>query len=252
MTENISCNELYRIINRALSKWGEFDGAPADKEIKIFNEKYNYRRATNPQIGLFEDALPSQKEVERANQFCSDLEFYREATDIYSENNFDVPEKVYRRLYENLEHYAPHISAENQVKFQCLKQSMQRNLPERQSPVLLSEYNKEMDVIKDYHKRGYAESATRARVFLNQLMNDEDIKTMPPSPEKLSLFEKSLKVVDCLPKGSTSRSYKFSLKRDINMRIQETASNLGPAYIEKAQLAKYEISRFQKAIDKAQ
>jgi len=252
MTEDISCNELYRIINRALSRWGDFDDVPADREIALFNEKYNYRRTINPQLSIFEDTLPSQDEVKRATQFCKDIETHRESVNIYDDNSLELSEKFYRRLYQNLEYYAPHFSPQNQLKYQSLKQIIQRKLPELQNTVLLDDYNKEIDVITCLHKAQRSETSLRAGIFINQLLNSEDIKAMPPSPKKVTLFEKSLKLVDYLSKESNSRSRKFSLKRDLNLRIRETALNLGPSYKERADLAQYEANRFQKAIDKAQ
>lgn len=252
MAEDVSCKELYRIINRALSKWGEFDDVPADCEIKLFNKKYNHRRNSNPQIDIFESPLPSEDDVKRATQFCSDIETYREITDIYSQNDDEPSVDFYRRLYKNLEFYAPYIQPENEIKYKYLTQNLQKKLPEYQTALIIDAYSTEIDIIKSLHKRKDSTGSIRAKYLFNQMMNDESLKQAPASAKKLSLYEKSLDVVACLSKENYSRSAKFALKRNINLRIKDIALQLGTRECKiKAERAQYEVNRYQNAIDKA-
>ena len=251
MAEDVSNKELYRIINRALEKWGNFDDVSADTEIKIFSQRYNYRCQNNPQVNIFEEALPSPEAVSNAIQFCSDIETYRAHTDIYSDRDDSLSEDFYRRLYKGLERYAANITPNNDIKYKILKKSIQGFLPEFHEIQLLDQYNQEISIIQELKKKKNLEANIKANYFIKQFMNSEELKKIPTSPQKLELYQRSLAVVDSLSKDKFSRSYKFALKRDINKEIYKMATDLGAGYVEVAYKAKEEAERYQNAIDRA-
>lgn len=254
MAEDISNKELYRIINRAVAKWGCFDDVPADKEMDIFCHKYDVRRKNSPQISLFEDSLPAPFEVKTAKQLCSDIETYRKAIDIYADTTEEFPESFYRRLYQGLDRYAEHISEENQVRYKILKQNLQGKLPEFAENVLLDKLNQEIDIIEYLKKNKNPEYKTKTMLFFKQIItgnNDlqDEIKVLSATPEKMAFCKNCIDIVDYLPQERYSRSAKFTLKSNLYNLISKTAQQMGINHTTRA--AKNEEGRFQRAKEKA-
>lgn len=259
MAENISRNELYRIISRAIADWENTRDMAINEEIKVFIKNYIQRRKVKPQIDLFEDNLPTFEELNKAKQFCDDLENYRISADIDKEND-DLPETVYSRLNEYINATRKYLPVESLKTLDIMQKNIKRKLPEHKGLILLEDYNNEASHIQKMHqtylracrkKQPASKDYERfAEIFFAEVLNNEDLKKIKSCPEKIKLYENSLKIVDCLPKHKYGRTFKFKLKRDLNYGLKKTAFELGGAYHEIAVKAAYEQQRYQKSMER--
>ena len=84
--------------------------------------------------------------------------------------------------------------------------------------------------------------------FKNLKENEEIIKELPDSDEKLNLFSNTIDIVDCMPDKKYSRSNKFRIKYRLNKAIVDACKRLGNAYLSQRGKAEQELEKFEKAI----
>lgn len=258
MTSEIKHNELYRIINRALSGCLNFEGNAVNKEIKIYCSRYIKKQNKKASDPVYE--LP--QELLCAIRFCDDLEHYRGTTDIYSDKDETLSENQYRRIFSALNYYDAHIVSKNKKIKNILITSIKHHLPEFREDVLLDKYIEDAERIyklkknsdktcrqKQQYAKDYEKEAMR---LFRELFADEELHQIKSHPKKIELYEKSLKIVNCLPPERYGRVAKFKLKIDLNSAIQKTAALLGENYKPIADKAEREIKRYQRAIEQTQ
>lgn len=263
MEHDVSQQQLYHIINRAVSKCVDIRNSdPVNTEIKIYCRKYEERKKANSQLNIFEPPLPLKDELKYAVQFLNDLEDYRRATDVYIENEDPLPEEEYRRLLAMTEIFEKNLTEENQSICHTLKENFKRYLPEFKQEILMADYIKQADRIYDM-KRGYERCRrknkqssknyeTETCYFFRDILRDEDLKKIQPCPQKIKLYQSCIRIVDCLPPDKYRRTAKFKLKKDLNYGLRLAAGALGEEYSDIAQRAEHEERRFQNAIEKTQ
>ena len=252
--------ELYKIINHVLANYGSGKDVSLTTEIKIYNEKYQHRLQTNPQLSIFEEAVPYSEEVKKAILFCEDLADYKERTDIDASD--DVSPATCRRLLKQLAEYAPYLTPENTEICQRLTKTLKYYIPEYKKELLFAEYDKyitdiiERDKARKIKKKNKEKTAVEdayierlANHFFKTMKEDTYLKDMAACPEKMELYEKSVKIVDFLSSKQYSRFVKYNMKREIYEEISNIAEELGPNYASKAKKAKEEAQRFKKSAD---
>lgn len=253
MSDGISSKDLYQIINRAISTWNRSFDKPVNTEIKIFADKYQQRLTTNPQLNLFEEVPALPQELKDVWQLLDDLDDYRLATDIDAKSDY-VSETLCRRLLCEIRKFQPIISPENLPTTENIIRGIKSYLPEYKDDILLEEYISEADSIhkKKPHKSNDVTEIERcshqAYFFLKRTLKGSEIKTIQPCPKKIELYQKCIKVVDCLMSKKYRRTFKFKLKKDLNEEIYKCADSLGAGYVATAQNAKEEAKRFDRAI----
>lgn len=258
MVEDVSHNELNRIINRAIEKSGYGSDARIDSEVNIFYNKYKTRQQTNPQISIFEDKIPTLEDVKSAKTFCENLEEYRKELYAYEMLDIDLSENICRQVYKGLEKYESIISPGNKLRFDAIKKNVMRNIPELKGKVKIEEYNETAINIHKLHKEykknhsSYKNYEMTSLDFFREITKDEDLKEYKPSPEKLQLYQNCVKIVDCLPKEKYGRMAKFRLKRDIYKEIGNIASQLGENYEQLVYESISQSNRYQNAIETTQ
>ncbi len=245
--EVVSHEELYRIINRAISTYG--DGSDVTREIKIFQNKYHTRKQQNPQINIFEEKPPLTQDVENAVAFCRSLNRYGEITEIDAKQE-DETEEFYRKFYSQIQQYKDHLTPKNKRIYDIIIEEIKKHLPEYGDEVLLKNLNGEIQATiqrkRAKDKLGYE---IRAQDFFNHFLHNDRVKGIRNSREKMELYQGCLKIVDCLPKENFSRTAKYEIKRDLNQTLMEIAQDMGIEYKEIAQKAQVEVTRYQRAID---
>ncbi|MBP3687970.1 MAG: hypothetical protein J6J35_06385 [Alphaproteobacteria bacterium] len=255
MEDNFDQTKLHQIINRALAKAMDFSGDAANTEMNIFYSRYLEQHNTKtPQI------LP--EELVKAFDFCNDLEEYRNVTDAYANKDNTLIEIQYRRMLTTLSRYDEYILPENKAAQQLLETNIRRHLPEYKDDILLDDYNNEADRIyklkKEYDnairkkKPATKDYERRALNFFKELFTNEDLHDIKKHPKKVMLYEKCIDIVNCLPSSHYNRTAKYKLKRDLNYGLLRTASLLGEEYAPIIQKARFEMKRYQKAIEKTQ
>lgn len=259
-TEDIKVTELYRIINRAIKKYGESTDSDVSltSEINIFKQKYAYYAQQHLQLIIFEEPVSSLQQIENAERFCKELEYLKKETDLYNEKG-SVSEDGCRYLFQQLSEYESHIEDDNSKHVESLKALLKHYLPEYKKEIVINEYNLDMDIMKriqNSNKKRKIKAKNdsflqkRAQLFFESFMKDGYLQNMEACPEKIDLYEKSLKFVNLLPSNKYSRVKKFKIKVEINEKIKKMAEALGPGYAGKAQKATAEIRKFQNSIVK--
>ncbi len=252
MAEGISSKDLYQIINRAFSNWRKGIDVSASSEINIFTKKYQERLKNNPQIDVFEERPVLPQELKEVRRFLNTLESYRETLDVDAKNDY-LSEENYRELALALDKYKNVLTPDNQIVSETISEYVKRYLPEYKDFFTLKDCLEEASSIykRKPKKRGdldAEECARKAYYFLKKVMKGEEIKNITPCPEKLELYQKSIKLVDCLTPKKYPRTFKFRLKRDLYNEIDKCATNLSADYKSVANEAKAERARFDKAI----
>lgn len=259
MKNDFNQTELRQIINRALAKCMNIEGEAVNTEISIFCARYVERQNKNAQDSS-QTYLPD--ELSKALSFCDDLEEYRRITDVYSEQEHTMSEMQYRHLLLMLNKYDKEIFPENKTIQHLLENNIKRHLPEYKDDILLDGYNEEADRIyklrKEYEytirkKQPAAKDYERnALGFFKELFTNKDLHAIKAHPKKLTLYEKCIRIVNCLPASHYNRTAKYKLKKDLNYGLLRTAYLLGEEYAPIIQKAQSEIKRYQKAIEKTQ
>lgn len=269
MTENLQIEELYRIINRAVSRCTNHENSPVNAEISIYQNKVAHRHSADGQLSIWKDDSQVYVETAKAADFCDSLEEYRQSVDLYASNKQDLSEYHYRKILKGIEHFRPQIYSENMYILNALEYNCKRHLPEYHDKMLLEEYNRKALRIRDM-KQGYDrlrrqnQKASKdyekdAFYFFKEVMNNEELRKIKGCAEKLSLYENCLNIVDCLPAEKYNRSAKFKLKKDFNYAIRITAAVLSrdvnnaeqaKRYEDISKKAEYEEKRYAKAIER--
>lgn len=260
MTE-INREELYKIINRAITNYASSRDISLTCEINIYEQKYQYRLQNNPQLSIFEDTMPYLQEVKKAKLFCKDLADFKKETDIDASDD-DVSPQLCRRLFNQLAEYASYITPENTEIAQRLTNALKYYMPEYKKELLFAGYNR--DIANMFEKDKERKSKKRkkentsaedaylemlAKHFFKTMREDSFLRDMEACPEKIELYEKSVKIVDFLSSKQYSRFIKYNMKSEIYEEISKIAEELGPDYASKAKKAKEEAQRFKKAVD---
>ncbi|MBR2273818.1 MAG: hypothetical protein IJ864_03180 [Alphaproteobacteria bacterium] len=260
MAEDISRKELHNIINRAIAKCGSYGSYSLTSEINIYCERYKYRQTANPQLNIFEETVAQPQEMLEAKSFCEDLDEYKKSIDLDAKEE-TLPESFCRRIYQRLAAYEPYIFPENQEVYNRLRKNIEGELPENKEKMMIEAYLLDIEKIervqKEYAKekrknkkasKEYLEKLTLK--FFKDIQQDEMLKECKASPEKMSLFEKSVNLVKDLPLWSLGRIARYELKVNIYNQIQQIAEALGDKYKPNAITAQNEAIRFQNAIQK--
>lgn len=252
MAEGISSNDLYQIINRAFLNWKKGEDVSAGSEINILTNKYQERLKTNPQIDIFEEKPTFPRELKEVRCFLNTLESYRETLDVDAKVDY-LSEDSYRELATFLDKYKDILTPENKILAEALSGYIKRYLPEYKDFFMLKDCLEEASSIyktkpKKAEDWGAEECAHKAYYFLKKVLKGDKIKNIEPCPEKIELYQKSIKLVDCLTPKKYPRSFKFGLKRDLFNEISKCASGLSSDYKDIAEQAERESFRFSNAI----
>ena len=261
MEQDISAKQMYNIINRAVANCYNCKDEPVNEEIKKFQQIHWQKIQKDPQLNIFQEELPSLKEVREASCFCDLLDDFRKSIDPYNDNQEELPEKSYRKIYEYINYYRPHIEQQNNVNLDLLEKSAKRHLSEHRENMLLEEYNKEaQDIVnlRKYCKKNkkqtspsYKPYEEQALNFFRKILNKKEIQKTKPTVKKLETYSNIINVVDCLPEEKYGRIAKYKLKISIYASISDICAYLGPSYYLARKNAKQEIEKFQNAIDNA-
>jgi len=242
--------ELYRIINQALTKIRENSDEPINREITLFKKRYR-EQSENTKL------QPIWEEITAAEDFCNALEAYRLATDVYVENPPELFERNIRIIQKGIEKYRPHIYNENYVVISALETTIRSRLPELRSQYVLEQYNKMAKLIyglkksKRTKKIPAADCERLALQFFTEVLNDKELKKIEICPEKMELYINTLNIVDCLPKAKYNKTMKFQLKSQLYYAISLGACKLDDPDKSKAVKAYNEYLRFKNAADNA-
>lgn len=260
MAEDISRKELHNIINRAIAKCGSYGSYSLTSEINIYCERYKYRQAANPQLNIFEEPVALPQEMLEAKSFCEDLDEYKKSIDLDAKEEL-LPESFCRRICQRLAAYEPYIFPENQEVYNRLRKNIESELPENKEKITIDTYLLDIAKIKQAQKeyaKEYRKNKKTSKEYLEKLtlkffkdiQQDDMLKESKASPEKMSLFEQSVNLVNDLPSWRFGRIAKYELKVNIYNQIQQIAAALGDKYKPKAIKAQSEAIRFQNAIQK--
>lgn len=252
MAEGISSQDLYQIINRSISNWRKGEDVSASAEINIFTKKYEERLKNSPQIDIFEEKPALPQELKEVSRFLNTLEDYRETLDVDAKIEY-LSEESYRRLVTFLDKYKDILTPENKITAETISECAKRYLSEYKDIFTLKDCLAEADMIckrkpKKVGDAGSEECAHKAYYLLKKVMKGEEINNIKPCPEKIELYQKSIKLVDCLTLPKYRRIFKFRLKRDLNAEICKCASALSEDYKDIARDAARESARFDRAI----
>lgn len=255
----ISQAELHRVLNNAIAKVGKCSGECVNEEMSRFGFEYNKYILSGAQLSLFDDPCPTKDEVRQAISFCDDLEQYRLFSDPYIDDEREIDEKTWRKLYTQIQYYRPYTNPENLITLDGVESNAKHHLPEFRPLLLLQDYNKRTGWIfhekkvqqnlkkkKEPNHNGYEKTAA---ILFEDILANEELKAIAPCKEKIELFQNCLKLVDCLPKEKYGRIKKFRFKQDINFAIMKDARALGEN--ELFQKAHAEMNRFKIAEEQA-
>ncbi len=240
MSTDISYNQMYRLINEALSVCYNDKNIAVNKSMHQFQQQHWQAAKSNRQLNVFESSVPTVKEVYQATDFCDLLDDYRISVDVFNEHDVNLGTDFYRQLYQGIERYKPHITKENQVILKSLERSVRKKLPEFKTIELLAEYNERaLEVLKlkkeyDKNKRKNPQSnkfyEQKADSLFSDILQKKELPEIPPSVNKLTTYSNILNTVDCLPNHKYSRSKKYNLKYNINLAIVGICKYLGDNY----------------------
>ena len=255
MHKDISYKRLYNILSNAAIESFNTRDISVKTEILEYEKQYEEFFKDNKSLDIFDEWVPTQKEVARAKKFCSLLNKRRLSTDVYNEKAFPLKDEEFQLLADMLDDYRPYIAQQNPEMYNILERSIKRNIPQYREEIILSEYNqKSIDIIRKANrekKKGSAGSNDDKRdavSFFEELKID-NVKSFKASPAKIELYLKCLKMIDFLPKEKYGRLSKFRAKYNLNKELYVSSMELGGDY--KIEALKYQISmqKFAKAID---
>ena len=249
----ISLAELYRILNRAIAKVDKCSGESVNEEIAYFGFEYRKQLVSGMPLSLFDEVKPVKKDVYLAVEFCDDLEKYRLFSDPYIDDEPEINERIWRRLYDGIQRYRPYINPKNLSILNGIEINAKHHLPEFRPLLLMQEFNqracrvfrekKEQQKLKKKNEPNHKRYEETASTLFEDIRQNGELKGIPPCIEKIELLQNCLKLVDCLPKEKYNRTKKFRLKSDINRAIMKNAQAIGDN--ELAQSAYDEMKRFK-------
>lgn len=253
MNEDISKEEMYRIINRAISECSNNRDYAVNDEIQHFSDKHWQAIKENRQLSMFDAEIPSLHDVRKATYLCDLLDEYRISMDVYAKENIPLSHEKYRNLYAELDYFRPHITKENQLAFNTLERGIRKSLPEFKNSEIINEYIENLDgiiKIKKTKDNSNIREGLTENIF-KKLSEDEDFKSIPPSADKIKVYSKCIEIVNNLTDNKYSRSTKYMMKRDLNMAIVRTCNILGESFSDTCITAKEEANKFQNATENA-
>ena len=240
MDNDISYNRMYYLINEAISECYNDKNISVNRSMHKFQQQHWQVAKSNRQLNVFEDPIPSTKEVHQAVDFCDLLDDYRISVDVFNEHEVNLGTDFYRQLYQGIERYRPHVSKENQTTLKLLERSVRKKIPEFKTTELLAEYNERaLEVLKlkkdyDKNKRKNPQSnklyEQKADSLFSDILHKKELPEIPHSVDKLTTYSNILNAVDCLPVHKYSRSKKYHLKYSINLAIVGICQHLGENY----------------------
>ncbi len=249
MRKEISYEKMYSAINDAIAKCYNVKNISAKERMLEYVEKYNNFFRSGEKLDLFDEWLPTEMEVKKAQKFCSLLNKYRLSIDIYNEKSYPLQTNEYQYMYDCLQEYRPHISQENQETAKILEKCIKRNLPQYREEVIIDEYNQQaLILIKQTKSKGKnnSENARKVLAFFKSI-NEMDIKSFKASPLKIELYTKCIDLINHLPKEKYGRVAKFDAKIRLNKALYDTCLELGGPYLSTANFYLQEEERFKKA-----
>ncbi len=257
----ISYAELYRIINHSIEYIGKCSTEPVNKEMAQFVFEYRRLMRENIQLRLFDEYWPLKDEIRQAVCFCDDLERYRLATDAYARELLELNEDTWRRLYNGIQCYRPHIEPENLSTLTGMEKGIKYHLPEFRPMLLMQDYNnklmlvfREKKIQQKHKKKGlpiYRSYEKEAKALFEEILRNKELKSIRPCQEKIEFFQNCLKLVDCLPKEQYTRSRKFHYKYRINLAILQTARSMENPDMVLIKETYFEACKFRAAEERA-
>ena len=249
MRTEISYEKMYSAINEAIAKCYNFKNISAKEQMIEYVEKYNQFFRQGEKLDLFDEWLPTQAEVKKAQKFCSLINKYRLSIDAYNEKAYPLQPQEYQYIYDCLQEYRPYISKENQETTKILEKGVKRSIPQYREEVIIEDYNQQaLALIKETKSKGVDKSENARNVLsFFKSMNEVGIKTFKASPLKIELYKKCIDLINHLPKEKYRRVAKFDAKISLNKAIYEACLELGGEYLSKASFYQQEEERFKKA-----
>ena len=258
MPNNISKTKFYKIINNAIKNCTNSNAEVVNREMQLFSEKYDYYCQNNEQLDVFEQ-IPSANDIQDGVNFCDTLDEYRCSIDEYQKENETLSAYQYRYILKKMDEYKEIILPENKKIAEVLEKSIKGHLPEYREELILENYNKRAQDIyeqKNYNQhhqdtKRIKDNEQSALDFFEDVFRDKELKNIGFNPDKLTLYQNSLLIVDCLPTERYSRTEKYKLKKQLNTAIRRTAEALGGEYSDITHKAAKEEKRYEQAISQA-
>jgi hypothetical protein len=226
-----------------------------------FEKKYSALFKEDTQLDLFGGDIPTRREVHYATEFCNTLDEYRRSVDVYNDDNEDLSLISYKIIYDGIKKYRPYITGEALETLDILEKSVKSHLPYFRETIIINNYiTQATDVAKakkEHDKRMRKKQPSSktyealAENYFKSFMESEELKSLPASAQKLSLYSHSLNIVDCLPSPKYSRTYKYRLKCYLNQGIVNMCDKLGPNYAMAKISAQREVEKFVNAMHNA-
>jgi len=262
MNEDISYKRMYQLINEALSECYNDDNISVNSQIHKFQQQHWQVAKSNRQLNVFDEPVPSAKEVYHAVDFCDLLDDYRISVDVFNEQDVNLGADFYRQLYQGIERYRPYINNENKTTLKSLERSIRKKIPEFRLSELLVEYNERaLEVLrlkKDYEKNKHKNPNTnkfheqKADILFRDILQKKELPDIPPSVDKLTAYSNILSAVDCLPGNKYSRIKKYNLKYHINLAIVGICKHLGDNYFLAQTNASHNADKYLNAMHNTQ
>lgn len=261
MSKKVSTEEMYRLINKAVSLCYNHSNTDVSSDMIAFKERYDTTFSKETQLDLFSGDIPSKKEVEKATDFCKLLDEYRISVDPYNDDNEELSLISYKLILDGINKYRPYITGEAKETLAILETNVKRHLPSYRQQLLIEEYIERATNIaqfrKEYEKKVRKKQPASkiyeslAENFFKDFLESDEIKSLPASASKMSLYSHVLNVVDCLPTPKYSRTYKYRLKYSLNQSIVNMCDKLGPNYALAKINAQKNIEKYINAINNA-
>ena len=240
MSKEVSTEEMYRLINEAVSLCYNHRDIDVSSDMIAFKARYDTTFSKETQLELFSGDIPSKKEVEKATDFCKLLDEYRIAVDPYNDNDEELSQISYKMILDGINRYRPYITGEAKETLAILETNVKRHLPFYKQHLLIEEYigraTNVAQLRKEYDKKVRKKQPANktyesaAENFFKDFLENDEIKALPASAGKMSLYSHVLNIVDCLPSPKYSRTYKYRLKYSLNQSIVNMCDKLGPNY----------------------
>ena len=258
MSDDISLQEMYRLLNEAVSQCYNHKDNAVNRDMQSFQKRYQKMLKTNPQLTIFDNPIPSAREVRQAAEFCDLLDDYRISVDVFNKDEVYLGQDFYRQLYNGIEQYRPHIFPENKAIFNALDCNVRRKLPEFKYEFILSDYNERaLEVCRlkktyDKNKSSHKAYEKMAHNLFKDIYEKKELSNIPHSVDKLTTYSNILKAVDCLPTEKYKRTAKYQIKYSINMAIVGICKSLGENYALARINAEQNAIKYLKALRNAQ
>lgn len=258
---NITSSEIHRIINRSVMRYFNDDDNKLNTEMLAFEKRY-YHYLSHTQRSLFDEPVPTQKELSYAINFCNTLERYRISNDINAKENFELSHTEYLTLLKGIQYYRKYIPFENVNIFDSMERNIKYFLPEYRLYNIIEDYNNDISIIKSQHKiyqkkKKTSQSATSTSYqiltvhFFKELSQNQELKDMPACPEKIELYKNCISIVDYLPKDKYNRTTKYKIKCQFYLALFHMAKSLPTPDIDLARKSHDEYQRFTRAIERS-